>query len=84
MTGPQTCPRCGGAVEPDRDVEELVREGDDVAVVRVCADVCGECGEALFHASSVERLLDARQALRRAAPSSAPVIGRVYDYRSAG
>ena len=82
MTGPEKCPLCGGAVEPDREIDELVREGDDVAVVRVRADVCGDCGEAMLHPGMVQRISAAVATLRKGR-AEAPVIGRVYDLRTA-
>jgi hypothetical protein len=61
----------------------VVRERDDVALVRVRADVCGDCGEALLHPGMADRLVQAKAALRRGATGSAPVVGRVFDLRTA-
>jgi len=80
MSGPAKCPSCGGTVEPDREVDQVVREGDDVALVRVRADVCLDCHEVLLHPGMVERMFAAKAALRSSA--TAPVIGRVYDLRT--
>ena len=82
MNHSERCPLCAGSVEPDRDVERIVREGDDVAVVRVRADVCGDCGEMLLHPGMADRLIEAKAALRRGVPTGAVVIGRVYDLRA--
>jgi YgiT-type zinc finger domain-containing protein len=78
---PSKCPRCGGALENDREVEKPVRHGDDVALVRVRADVCTQCGERLYRPEVVEWMQRVRQALKDAS-SKAPVVGRVYDYRA--
>lgn len=69
MSNPEHCPRhcplCGGSVEPDRDIERLVREGEDVALVRVRADVCGDCGEVFLHPGMADRIVQAKATLRR-------------------
>jgi YgiT-type zinc finger domain-containing protein len=43
------CPRCGGELDRARDVVRDVREGNDVALVTVRADVCPRCAEVLLH-----------------------------------
>lgn len=77
--GPTCCPRCGGDVDHDREVEQAVREGGDVAIVSVRADLCSRCGEVLLHPGMVERLAEAKHALRLG--TSAPQVGRVFDLR---
>lgn len=77
--GPTRCHRCGGDLDHDREVEQSVREGGDVAIVSVRADVCQRCGEVLLHPGMVDRMAEAKQALRRG--TSAPQVGRVFDLR---
>lgn len=77
--GPSRCPRCGGELERDRDVERHVREGNDVAIVTVRVDSCLRCGEVLLHPGMVERLAKAREVLRHGPPR--PAVGHVYDLR---
>ena len=79
--GPSKCTRCGGALEYGREVERSVRNDDDIALVRVEADVCTRCGEMLLHPGMVDRMVRARKFLQEA-PSQAPVVGRVFDLRS--
>jgi YgiT-type zinc finger domain-containing protein len=79
--GPSCCPRCGGELEYDREVERPVREGNDVAIVLVRADVCTQCGELLLYPGMTDRVTKARQALRDGATS--PTLGHVYDMRAA-
>ncbi|MEK6607383.1 MAG: hypothetical protein AABZ30_06965 [Myxococcota bacterium] len=55
----------------------MVREGDDVMLVRVTADVCRDCGEALLHPGMVDRMIAAKRALRAGAAVGARVVGRV-------
>jgi YgiT-type zinc finger domain-containing protein len=77
--GPSMCTRCGSELEYGRELERYVHEGNDVAVVKVQADVCRRCGEVLLHPGMVEKLAKAEETLKRHA-AGAPV-GRVYDLR---
>ncbi len=82
MSQPERCPLCGGYLEPDREVDRVVREGDDVALVRVQADVCGDCGEVLLHPGMADRVVKAKASLRAGMPATAAIVGRVYDLRT--
>jgi YgiT-type zinc finger domain-containing protein len=75
--GMSKCPRCGGELEYNRVVEQQVREGSDVALVRVRADVCMRCGERLFNPQMTARLAKARRLLKAGVAKKA--IGCVYD-----
>jgi YgiT-type zinc finger domain-containing protein len=78
--GPRACPRCGGDLDRGRYVERSVREGNDVALVTVQADVCQRCGEILLYPRMVDLLSRARDLLREG--SAAPAVGQVFDLRS--
>ena len=78
--GPTACPRCGGELDLGRQIERSVREGTDVALVNVVADVCSRCGEILLHPGMMELLAHAREIVRKG--SAAPAVGRVYDLRN--
>ncbi len=80
VDGPSQCPRCGGALDYDREVEKAVRYNDDMALVKVRADVCTQCGERLFRPEMIDLMEQARESMKKS--GKAPVIGRVYDYRS--
>jgi len=75
--GMSQCPRCGGELEYDREVEHQVRHENDVALVRVRADVCTRCGERLFDPQMTALLAKARRLLKAGGLHKA--IGRVYD-----
>ena len=79
-TRPSRCPRCGGELDYDQELERAVRGGNDVAIVLVKADVCQRCGEALLHPGMADRILSARRALEK--KIAAPVVGSVFDLRS--
>jgi YgiT-type zinc finger domain-containing protein len=78
--GPSKCPQCGGALDYDRKVERAVRYKDDVALVKVRADVCTQCGERLYRPEMVDVMEQARDSLKNKR-AKARVVGRVYDYR---
>ena len=55
--GPSGCARCAGDLEYGREVEVEVRQADDVALVRVTADVCKRCGELLLRPGMSDHML---------------------------
>ena len=57
------CARCGSNDLEDRDVEKLVRGGDDVAALRVRATVCRHCGERYLPDGAIRALEQARHDL---------------------
>jgi YgiT-type zinc finger domain-containing protein len=77
--GPTVCPRCGGELDRGRYIERSVREGNDVALVTVQADICLRCGETFLYPGMVDRLSRTRDLLR--AGAAAPAVGRVFDLR---
>jgi len=60
-------------------VERSVRQGNDVALVTVQADVCLRCGEAYLYPGMVEQLARTPDLLR--AGAAAPAVGQVFDLR---
>jgi len=57
------CVRCGSNDLEDRDVEKLVRGGDNVAALRVRATVCRHCGERYLPDGAIRTLEQARRDL---------------------
>jgi len=55
------CVRCGSADVKDKDIEKLVRVGDDVAALRVRATVCHHCGERYLSHEAIRELELARR-----------------------
>jgi YgiT-type zinc finger domain-containing protein len=78
-SGTSACVRCGGGLERSRQIDRLVREGNDVALVVVRADLCPLCGEQLLNPGMVGLLLEARDVLRQGRAGWAK--GCVYDLR---
>ena len=78
-SGPSGCVRCGGELDRSRQIERIVREGNDVALVAVRADACPLCGEILLNPGMTGLLLDARDTVRQGRAGWA--TGCVYDLR---
>jgi len=70
-----SCARCGSSDLEDRDVEKLVRGGNDVAALRVRATVCHHCGERYLSLDAVRALEQARRDLAE---------GKLTRFRSLG
>jgi YgiT-type zinc finger domain-containing protein len=71
------CMRCGSFDLQDREVEKLVRGGDDVAVVRVHATVCRHCGERYLPDEVIRRLEETRHDLQEGKVGRFRPLGRV-------
>ena len=71
------CVRCGSSDLEDRDVEKLVRSGDDVVVLRVQATVCHHCGERYLPDEAVRALEQARRDVAQGRLSRFRALGRL-------
>ena len=71
--GVDTCTTCGG------EVEEVLRGGDDTAVVNVRAGVCLHCGERFYDLPTTYKLDEIQLKLRRHETHGFKPIGRSYE-----
>lgn len=78
------CVRCGSDEIEDRQVEKLVRGGDDVVALRVPATVCHHCGERYFPADAIRVLDEARRDLAEGRVSRFRPLGRLLAPRPDG
>ena len=58
------CPICGGEMV-EKEVEKLLRGGNNTAVIQLQAEVCLKCGERLYSAETVKRFEQIRDKLER-------------------
>lgn len=72
-----SCPVCGGELVK-RQVEEIVRGGDDTATLSVEAMVCQRCGERLYSEDTVRRFERIRADLSRGSVEGLEPVGRSY------
>lgn len=71
------CVRCGATDLEDREVEKLVRGGDDVASLRVHATVCHHCGERYFPDEAIRALEQVRRDLSEGNVAGFRTLGRL-------
>ena len=73
-----TCPVCGGEML-EKEVEKLLRGGNNTAVLRVKADVCLHCGERLYSRESISLFEEIRLKLERQEVSGFQPLGQTYQ-----
>lgn len=71
------CPICGGEVV-EKDVEKLLRGGNDTAVVRVNSEVCLHCGERLFSKETITFFEHIKSKLEKHDVSDFQLLGNNY------
>ena len=71
------CPVCGGDLL-EKEVEKLLRGGDDTAVIWVAAEVCQKCGERLYSEDVVRRFEDIRRRLEARDTTGFEAVGRAF------
>lgn len=59
-----SCPACGGELV-DKQVEKLLRGGNNIAVLEVQAEVCLGCGGRLYSVETVRQFEQIRAKLER-------------------
>ena len=74
----QKCPVCGGELD-EKEVERLVRGGDDAAIVRVRAEVCRQCGERLYPEEAVRQFEEIRRRLLKHQTSGFRQVGKTFE-----
>jgi YgiT-type zinc finger domain-containing protein len=72
------CPVCGGELI-QKEVEKVVRGGNDTAIVRVVAEVCLRCGERLYSREDVTRFEEIRRKLERQETGEFRPVGKSFQ-----
>ena len=72
------CPRCGFDDVIEKRVDEVLRGGDDAAVVNVPAGVCLHCGERIFTANTFYRFNAIRKRLDSGQVDEFQPVGRYF------
>lgn len=73
----EVCPVCGGELI-EKEVEKLLRGGNDTAALRVDAMLCQHCGERLYPEGTVRRFERIRLDLEGHRTGELEPIGRSY------
>lgn len=71
------CPVCGGELA-EKEVEKLLRGGNNTAVLKVNADVCLHCGERLYSEDTVRKFEEIRAKLERQQTSDFKLLGKNF------
>jgi YgiT-type zinc finger domain-containing protein len=72
------CPICGGELV-EKEVEKLLKGGVHVAVLKVHAYVCLQCGERLYSAETVKRFEQIRRKLERQEVAEFKPVGQTFQ-----
>lgn len=71
------CPVCGGDLQ-EKEVEKLLKGGDNTAMVNVRAEVCLHCGERLYSQEAIKCFEEIRRKLEKKDVASFKMIGNAY------
>ena len=72
------CPVCGGELV-EKEVEKLLKGGVNIAVLKVTAEVCLQCGERFYLEETVRRFEQIRQKLAREDVADFLLLGQTYQ-----
>ncbi len=72
------CPICGGEMR-SKEVEKLLRGGNNTATVSVKAEVCTHCGERLYSRDQIIRFEEIRKELGKTKVAGLRRVGRSYQ-----
>jgi len=77
MEGFDKCPICGGELK-NKNVEKVLRGGNNTAIISVNADVCLHCGERLYSQETIRDFEKIRNKLIHEEVDTFQEIGRSY------
>lgn len=73
----QKCPTCQGELET-RQIEKMLKGGNNTAIIHVEAEVCSKCGEKLYKPDVVSQFTQIRAKLRNQQTEDFQVIGQSF------
>lgn len=71
------CPVCGGEMI-EKEVEKILRGGDNTAIINVNAEVCQHCGERLFSTDIIRKFEEIRKNLKKKQTDGYTLVGQSY------
>ena len=71
------CPVCGGEII-EKEIEKVLRGGNNTAVINVKAEVCLHCGEKLYSKETLSRFEEIRSKLSRNDISEFQLLGKSF------
>jgi YgiT-type zinc finger domain-containing protein len=75
------CPVCNGEVV-EKEVEKLLRGGNNTAFVKVKAEVCLHCGERFYSKATINEFQEIRLKLERQEISEFELLGKSFKVGS--
>ncbi len=72
------CPICGSDIIT-KEVEKLLRGGNNTAIVKVEAEICLHCGERLYSKDTIQLFEKIRSKLKRREVSEYQPVGKTYQ-----
>jgi len=73
----QKCPTCQGELET-KQIEKMLKGGNNTAIIHVEAEVCSKCGEKLYKPDVVSQFTQIRAKLRNQQTEDFQVIGQSF------
>ncbi|MBE9009315.1 YgiT-type zinc finger protein [Pseudanabaenaceae cyanobacterium LEGE 13415] len=74
------CPICSGELI-EKEVEKLLRGGNNTAILKVRAEVCLQCGERLYSSATVRQFEEIRKRLKTGQTEEFTLIGQSFQVR---
>lgn len=72
------CPICGNEVV-EKEVEKLLKGANNIAVIKVMAEVCLHCGERLYSQETVRKFEKIRVKLAREETNEFQLLGKSFQ-----
>jgi YgiT-type zinc finger domain-containing protein len=72
------CPICGGEVA-SKEVEKILRGGNNAAIIKVHAEVCLHCGERMYSKEDIKHFENIRFKLAKQEVEDFKPVGRTYQ-----
>jgi len=74
----KSCPICGGKMI-EKEVEKLLRGGNNTAIVKIKTEVCSHCGERLYSKDTISYFEQIRAKLKCQDVSEFESLGQTYQ-----
>ncbi len=71
------CPVCGGEVIV-KEVEKLLRGGNNTAIIKIQTEVCLHCGERLYSQDTIRKFEEIREKLKKKETKEYTLLGQSF------
>lgn len=71
------CPVCGGEVIV-KEVEKLLRGGNNTAIIKIQTEVCSHCGERLYSQDTIKKFEEIRDKLKKKETEEYTLLGQSF------